>query len=502
MSQSPVSPFDRCHEAVPNGCGMLRGHAGTVSMPSVLVVMAMVLGGLNLPTPALAQAPGPELFAQEPRTPLELWAAIDYLVRTGQSKKAVPYLDKFTSGQTDDATLVEIRDKYGAGSVLRLADQPETSKFAQPLAERLTEAVRRYATQPERISHAVAALSGSLEEQAYAVGRLKEAGPYAVPLLVEALQHPDLSPEKRALLARNLGRLDRTAVPALLAVLGSSDPTLAAIAATALGAIGDPRALPFLTYPASSAKFPPAVREAAQAAIARLTGRSFVAQPQSPAQVLTAAAWSFHRHQAEFPSDPVAVWVWDRDRKVPVPRLMKQGEAEGYFGLQLANEAVELQPLDLDARTASVSLMLEKAIDRVGFDSFPAADRGTFASAVAAGPDVLAEVMRKAIADGKDELAAAAAMGLGQVTDPALLSVTGHPHPLVEALSAPWPTPPVRRRQGSGRAYPNAAIPRIKPGCSHSGQVRDITGVAQGCGHRRQSDPGRPTCWVAQCAGL
>src|SRR5271165_910584 len=213
MSQSPVSPFDRCHEAVPNGCGMSRGHAGTVSMPSVLVVMAMVLGGLNPPTPALAQAPGPELFAQEPRTPLELWGAIDYLVRTGQSKKAVPYLEKFTSGQTDDATLVEIRDKYGAGSILRLADQPETSKFAQPLAERLTEAVRRYATQPERIAHAVAALSGSLEEQAYAVGRLKEAGPYAVPLLVEALQHPDLSPEKRALLARNLGRLDRTAVP-------------------------------------------------------------------------------------------------------------------------------------------------------------------------------------------------------------------------------------------------------------------------------------------------
>ena len=314
MWLSPVSLFDRCHEAVPDGCGWLRGRAATVPVSCLLIVMALALAGLNMTAPALAQAPGPELFAQEPRTPMELWSAIDYLVRTGQSKKAVPYLEKFTKAQVDDATLVEIRDNYGAGSILRLADQPETIKYAQPLAEKLTEAVRRYATDPERIAQAVTALTGTPEEQAYAVTRLKEAGPFAVPALVEALQKPDLGPEKRALLAHNLGRLDRTAVPALLAVLDSSDPRLAADAATALGAIGDRRAVPFLTYPASAARFPPAVREAAQAAIGRLTGRSFVAQPQSPAQVLTQAAWSFHRHQVEFPSDPVAVWIWEKDR--------------------------------------------------------------------------------------------------------------------------------------------------------------------------------------------
>src|SRR5271157_6538559 len=223
----------------------------------VLVLVAMALAGPNLPSPALAQAPGPESFAQEPRTPTELWSAIDYLVRTGQSKQAVPYLDKFMKSQTDDATLVEIRDMYGAGSILRLADQPATSKYAQPLVERLTAAVRRYATQPERIAQAVAGLTGTTEEQAYAVARLKEAGPYAVPFLVEALHHPEITPEKRALLARNMGRLDRTAVPPLLAVLDSSDPRLAADAATALGSIGDSRAVPFLTYPASAVKFPP-----------------------------------------------------------------------------------------------------------------------------------------------------------------------------------------------------------------------------------------------------
>src|SRR5271157_6459838 len=153
MWRSPMSLLGRCSEALPNGCGMQHGRAGTV--PSVLVHVAMALAGPNLPSPALAQAPGPESFAQEPRTPTELWSAIDYLVRTGQSKQAVPYLDKFMKSQTDDATLVEIRDMYGAGSILRLADQPATSKYAQTLVERLKTAARRYATQPERIAQAV-----------------------------------------------------------------------------------------------------------------------------------------------------------------------------------------------------------------------------------------------------------------------------------------------------------------------------------------------------------
>ena len=470
MWQSPESLSDRCHEAVPAGRGMLRGRAGTlpIPIPSLLAVIAVALGGLLMSTPAMAQAPGPELFAQEPRTPLELWGAIDYLVRTGQSKKAVPYLDRFTQGQIDDGTLVEIRDKYGAGSIWRLADQPETSKYTQPLAEKLTAAVSRNSTQPERHCpgrqlldrHAGGAILRHRPAQGSRSVRRALPG--------RGLQQPEITPEKRGLLARNLGRLDRTAVPALLAVLDSSDHRLAAEAATALGAIGDSRAVPFLTYLASAGKFPPALREAAQAAIGRLTGRSFVAQPRSPAQVLTEAAWSFHRHQVEFPSDPVAVWVWDKDRKVPVPRPMQRGEAEGYFGLRLANEAIELQPLDLDARTAMVSLSLEKGIDRVGFNSFPAQDQGTFAAAVKTGPAVLVQVLHKAIADGKDELAAVAAMALARVTDPGTLAVTGHPHPLAEALSAPgreFSSPPPRPwwnwRRGSHSLAPAESFPRL-----------------------------------------
>ena len=103
-----------------------------------------------------------------------------------------------------------------------------------------------------------------------------------MPFLVDALSRPDLSADDRKLLVDNMGRLDRSAVPPLVAALDSPDPALAADAATALGKIGDKAAVPFLTFAAASAGSPPALRNAAQAAIARLTRQPFSAQPRNP----------------------------------------------------------------------------------------------------------------------------------------------------------------------------------------------------------------------------
>jgi hypothetical protein len=435
MFRNSVSMFGRWEEVVPDGRKLERSRRGRFRWSVAITSLALTIAGLT--AAAKAQVPGPESFVQEPRTPMELWSAIDYLIRTGQIKQAVPYLDKFMSSQPDDATLIQIRDKFGTGSILRLEDDPATRKYAQPLVAKLTEAARRHAAHPDRIARFVAALTRSTEEQEYAIARLKEAGPQAVPFLVDALDRAGIPADERALLARNMGRLDRTAVPALLAVLDSPDAQLAADAATALGRIGDPRAVPFLTYPAAAADAPPAVRQAAREAIARLTGKPFASQPRTPAKVLTDAARGFHRHQVEFPGDSVLIWTWDNNRKAPVPRQVSRSDAEGLLGSRLARQALRLDPRDFDAQVVLVSLALEKAIERVGFSAFPAGDQATFGSACAAGPRVLSEVLHDAIADGKTDLAAATAIALGQVTDRALLSSGGHPHPLVEALTSP-----------------------------------------------------------------
>src|SRR5262249_47507413 len=92
-------------------------HGPRTTDQSVLAALAAI-GMALLVAPAnptvSAQPPGPELFAREPRTPMELWEAADYLIRTGQPKLAVPYLDRLQKSRPDDAAWIAIRDRYGS----------------------------------------------------------------------------------------------------------------------------------------------------------------------------------------------------------------------------------------------------------------------------------------------------------------------------------------------------------------------------------------------------
>lgn len=395
---------------------------------------------LALAPGAAAQPPGPESFGKVPTTPLELWDAADYLVRTGQAPRAVPYLNKFLAGKPDDATLIAIRDRFGARSILRLQDDPSTRALAEPLAAMLAQATRRHSTRPERLARFIADLTKSREEQDYAVERLREAGPFAVPPLVKELERPGLAPADRAVLAGNLGRLDGSAAPALIAVLdaASEKPRLAADAAAALARIGDPRAVPALTALAVNPAAPAAPRDAARRAVAALTGKPFESQPKSPVRRLADEARRYHTHAIRFPGDPVVVWQWDPAASAPAPRTLPRGEAEGLLGLKFARAALAADPTDRAAQAVTVALALEKAAERAGPDKDPADDPSrAFDAAVAAGPAVLGDVLRQALADGKSDLAAVAAAALGKVTDGSALAADGGVNPLVEALSAP-----------------------------------------------------------------
>ncbi|HZW29268.1 MAG TPA: HEAT repeat domain-containing protein, partial [Isosphaeraceae bacterium] len=388
-----------------------------------------------------------------------------------QAKQAVPYLNKFLKGQPDDATLLEIRDRFGVGSILRLDDYPETRAQARQLVDKIAEASHRNATRAERIQRFVAALTKSQAEQDYAVEQLREAGPYAVPFLVQALEQPGMDVNDRALIVRNMGRLDRSVVPALIAALDSPDVRLAADVADVLGKLGDRRAIPHLTYLAAQADTLSPVRSAARRAIANLTNRSYESQPRSAARLLTDEARKYHIHTVHFPSDPVVIWAWDDSRKAPAPQLVSKSEAEAFFGLRLAREALKLEPGNVDAQVQFLSLALEKAVERVGFTEFPAKDpSNTLATALAAGPNVLAQVLRTAIADKKTDLAAVAAMALGQVTDRDALATDRRVSPLVEALSAPG-----RRVQFAA----TRALVALDPGRPFAGSSRVVPVLAR-----------------------
>jgi HEAT repeat protein len=386
---------------------------------------AQILGlalALAVAPSALAQVPGRDAFAREPKTPLETWEVVSYLIRIGQPAQAAPYIKKFLDSNPDDATLLDVRDEYGVGSLLALSDYPETRPYAKILAKRVAEASIRSATDPTRMDRAIAGLSKSREEQSVAVERLREAGPYAVPPWIRALSVSGIDASVRSPLAENLGKLDRNAVPALIAALDSTNPSLVGDVARALGRIGDPRAIPALTYLAARTNPPSLAKGEVVQAIHDLTGRDFASQPRTPVRVLSDEARKYHDHAFRFPGDPVVLWLWDESTKVPAPVQVPIRDAEGILGLRAALEALQLDPTDVEAKVNQLSL---------GLDRDPA---GWQAAALEAGPSVLGKVLRRAIVEKRTDLAATITPMLGQLANRNDLLITDRPNSLVDAL--------------------------------------------------------------------
>ena len=259
-----------------------------------------------------------------------------------------------------------------------------------------------------------------------------------------------------------MGRLDRSAVPALLAVLDAapSDPPLAAAIAEILGRIGDRRALPALSALAATPSSPLPAREAAIRAVARLTGQPFELQAQSPVRLLVDEARRYHTHAIQFPGDAVLLWTWDDAAKLPVASTLARTDAEAALGLKAARTALAIDPTDRPAQG-------RHALDRVG-ESHREGGICELSSGrpvehifqrVAAGPSVLGDVLRQAIADGKPDLAAVAASALGKVSDASALAVDGQANPLVAALSAPGRRTHWRRRRRWWRSIRDGRSP-------------------------------------------
>ena len=295
----------------------------------------------------LGQIPARDAFSREPKTPLETWELASYLIKIGQPAQAAPYVKKFLESKPDDATLLEVRDAYGAGTILALSDHLETRPYAKPMADRLAEASTRYATDPARMDRFIASLSKSHEEQKYAVERLRDAGSYAVPPLLRALSVSGLDASVRTPLAENMGRLDAKAVPGLIAALESPEDSLVGDVARALGRIGDTRAIPALTYLAARPKPVSAAKPLVLQAIRELTGKPFGSQSRTAVRVLSDEARAYHTHAVKFPGDPVVLWLWDPSAKAPAPVTIPVKEAEGILGLRAAKRALEVDPTDI-----------------------------------------------------------------------------------------------------------------------------------------------------------
>jgi hypothetical protein len=153
---------------------------------------------------------------------------------------------------------------------------------------------------------------------------------------------------------------------------------------------------------------------------------------------LTREAERYYQHQVRF-VDPKEITIWSWDGKTIVPQVYNASQAEEYFGLLFARQALDLDPEYTPAQLVALSLALDKAVERAGLNAPLAIGAPAVRDLVATvNPELLVSVLDRALADKRLPVILGAVRALGDAADPraAVPRTSGLP-PLVRALNYP-----------------------------------------------------------------
>lgn len=410
-------------------------------------------------------------LASDPKTPEDLLEATQLMVDIARPDLAKVYFDKLLTFDLDDAALLALRDRFGAGTLLRLAAVPELADGARKLIDRSNTAAMKRANDPARVSDLLRRLEGPREQQAVAEVELQSLGVHAVPTLLQILAD-DMLKDLHENAMVNLVRAGDPAVPMLVAALDASSPMFRANVITVLGHIRSQRAAPYLWYSATSGNEQPSVRSAARQALGRIynTNEAGVERlaGQGMAAKLLKLAREHYRREVPWPdaNGDVTVWTWRDDTRTVEPRHVSTVQASDAAGLIFARQALALAPERADVQTLYLSLALAADLDREGIHKpLPTGPGTAHDLALSVGADVVAQVLSEALASGRASTAIAALKVLEQVGTTSQVVGPAGKKPMVAALD--YPDPAVQFAAAS-------AILQLDPQQSFRGSTRVV----------------------------
>jgi CheY-like chemotaxis protein len=406
-------------------------------------------------------------YFKQPETPEEWWAAMRFEIDVGRYGLASVFLKGLLdSTRTDDKPLLAIEEREGILPFLELrlirnwVDNPTLPKEVkdklnrqarlqvEELIRRVSGAVQKHLANPDRMRKLINLFAGDNEDQTYALVELRKSGAAAVPYLIDAwLRTEDAGEQSDILWA--LRRLNRDAMPPVLAVL-AADPTpgreaqqLPLLRTQLIDVMlkrADTRVIPYLWYLSASDKQPSAVRTRAREALAAFLDTAANRLPSAKEQI-TDAAERYYQHKVEFANPKaVTVWQWLGDRYVLPPAIVTASQAEEFHGLELARQALDLDPTYEPAQVLFLSLALEKGYERGGLQ-LPLSKGAPRVKELAetVNPELFLPVLERALKDHRIPIILAAVHALGEQGEAAAVRPTGTETPplLVRALNYP-----------------------------------------------------------------
>lgn len=368
------------------------------------------------------------LFFRKPKTPFEFWGAIDFEIRTGKFDVAALLIDglvKLMPKDKTDEELLKIEEVKGMSAFLNLAtvkkwnDNPdlqmEAEKNVTELVDRITSALEKKLSDPVRMAKLIKQLEApTIEERAYAFNQLKRSKFRAAPYLVDALVATSGKPSHERIKSIML-MLDAEILPPMLEVLKASDDVdyketdLRLTILSLMRLREETEAIPYLWHMMSSPKYPLVIRSAAQKTLASLL-KLPEDKLQEPTYALTQLAEKYYKHQIHFPHvihDPksetafIKFWPWTKGQQLArQPQLKSVTEAEYFFALRHAREALDLDPNYKPAQKLMLNLILEhtyaKSLDQFLLKPMPAELQTLLAGLDS---ELLMEVLNKAMSE-------------------------------------------------------------------------------------------------------
>ena len=312
----------------------------------------------------------------------------------------------------------------------------EIEPIAAKIVTMLSDGRLQRARDPNEIERNIEGLTGGLRERLYARERLKAAGEYAMPQLIDAmLQRTDV--QLRTQVQRLLNESGRAPVIPLSVSLMDIDPAGQEQLVNVLGQLGYAAAAPYISELRDKTLSDP-VRNACDRALDNLGASG------STAELYLQLAEGYYNERDELTSFPGEDFqlLWDYDPSVSlIPTAVDTRVYHEARTMRLAERAMELGSQGPSALSLWVAANFSREIDEVeGYDNpaYPPSMREAMYYAVASGPVVNENVLGRALEDHDTRLARRAVEAIERTAGPSLIwDRRSGQSPLVASLNYP-----------------------------------------------------------------
>jgi len=396
---------------------------------TAVAIIAAVLLAANA---CLAQTPTPE----------ESWGDFLHYTMIGRFDLAKGHAQALLAGNPDPVKLLEMsrENPQGYDILVRVSQTASDTELVE-LSGKILALIERgrfiERIEPKIIAEEVRRLSTTERGWFIAVERLRNAGEYAIPFMLEAMADPSRE-EELTNIVRALPQIGRDAIRPLTAALQTKNVALKAEIITALGKIAYPQSLAYLKYIVEKDDSAD-LRQAAQDSIKQIDP----AMLQVPAAQLfydLAEKYYYHAESLAPAADANFANVWFLD--AGTQRLTREEVAKSYFNELMAMRECEWA-LKADAGFGSaIGLWLAAFFkaESAGEQKMPAyfGDRHADALvyATTAGVEYLHQALARAVKDNNAYVALGVIEALATTAgEKSLLYQIGAAQPLLQALS-------------------------------------------------------------------